>query len=186
LRATLKARALQEGWEALHAFLASIDPAAAARIQPQDSQRIQRALEVYMLTGKTISAWQAENTSPLLGYRVHNLALIPSDRARLHERIAQRFQQMLELGLIEEVRRLYDRGDLSAELPSIRSVGYRQVWAYLSGQISEEEMREKAIVATRQLAKRQITWLRSWPDVTVLDSESDTIYAQAAEWLRRI
>jgi tRNA dimethylallyltransferase len=185
LRATLKARAAVEGWEALHAYLASVDAKAALRIQPRDSQRIQRALEVYLLTGKTITAWQRENTSPLSGYRVHTLALIPSDRARLHERIAARFEQMLHQGLVQEVRDLYERGDLFEDLPSIRSVGYRQLWAYLAGEMTLEEAKEKAVIATRQLAKRQLTWLRSWPEMTALDSASATIYREAAAWLKR-
>ncbi|SRR5579883_3003737 len=186
LRAQLQMRADVEGWQALHANLAKVDPIAAKRIHPQDSQRIQRALEVYELTGKTITAWQVEETSPLSHYRLYSLALIPSDRARLHQRIALRFRQMLAQGFVAEVEDLYHRGDLSADLPSIRSVGYRQAWAYLSGEINETEMQEQAIAATRQLAKRQLTWLRSWPEVILFDSEADDIVGKVAKRIEQI
>ena len=171
LRAELKARAEKEGWESVHAELMRVDPIASNRIHPRDSQRIQRALEVYRLTGKTITDWQRDDTSPLSNYRVHNFIIAPADRSRLHDRIALRFQQMLELGLVDEVRQLYERGDLSPDLPSIRSVGYRQVWEYLDGKITYEQMIEKAIAATRQLAKRQLTWLRPWPNAQWFDSD---------------
>lgn len=182
LRTALQHRANQEGWEALHASLAQVDPDAARRIEPRDSQRIQRALEVYTLTGKTISAWQAQDTNPLSQYRVYNLGLMPSDRTALHERIALRFKKMLADGFVGEARRLYERGDLSPDLPSMRSVGYRQMWEYFSGECTYEEMRENAITATRQLAKRQMTWLRSWPEITLFDSESGTVYADVMKW----
>lgn len=166
LRAQLQARIDLEGLAVLHAELAQIDPAAAARIHPNDSQRIQRALEVFLLTGKTITAMQLEDTSPLSAYAMHNLAIAPALRSTLHERIALRFDQMLEMGFLHEVEGLYARSDLSIDLPSIRSVGYRQAWEYLSGAISHTAMRDMAIAATRQLAKRQLTWLRTWPEVT--------------------
>lgn len=165
LRAALTARAEREGWEVLHAELAKVDPAAAEKIHSNDAQRIQRALEVYRLTGQPISSLQIQEQSSLLSdYDVRQFALMPSDRAMLHERIAKRFDLMLKQGLLEEVKSLMARGDLSPELPSIRSVGYRQVWDYLSGKIDEATMRDAAIAATRQLAKRQMTWLRSWPN----------------------
>ena len=170
LRATLEERAAKEGWESLHQELAKIDSKAALRIHPNDSQRIQRALEVYQLSGRTMTEWQETETNPLQQYSLLNFAIAPSERAILHQRIEQRFDQMLKEGFVEEVEQLYHRGDLSADLPSIRSVGYRQVWEYLAGQVSKSEMREKAIAATRQLAKRQLTWLRSWPDVHWLES----------------
>lgn len=173
LRADLLAEAVAKGWDVLHEQLRQIDPLAANRIHPRDAQRIQRALEVYLLTGKTITAIQAENTNPLSAYQVHNLALMPSQRATLHERIALRFDQMLAQGFLDEVNRLYARGDLTVDMPSIRSVGYRQAWEYLAGNVALPEMREKAIAATRQLAKRQITWLRTWPDVAMFDTEGD-------------
>jgi tRNA dimethylallyltransferase len=179
VRAELQARAEREGWNELHAWLASVDSDAASRIKPQDGQRIQRALEVFMLTGKTISSWQTEDTSPLSDYRVINIVLAPHERARLHQRIAQRFALMLEQGFEDEVRRLYMRGDLTSELPSIRSVGYRQMWAFLSGEISHAEMCDQAVAATRQLAKRQMTWLRSWPEAMWLDADSQAIIDQA-------
>lgn len=168
LREELRLRGEQEGWPTLHAELAKIDSAAAQRINPQDSQRIQRALEVYQLAGKSISELQQSDTSPLAHYHVLNIALMPSDRALLHARIAQRFDMMLAAGFEEEVRGLFARADLHIGLPSIRSVGYKQMWQHLAGEITHDEMREQAIVATRQLAKRQITWLRSWPNVVTL------------------
>ncbi len=152
LRAVLTARAEQDGWAALHADLAQVDPAAAARIHTNDAQRIQRALEVYQLTGKSITELQQTDTAPLAGYDVLQLALMPSSRERLHQRIAERFHLMLEQGFIDEVKKLVERGDLSAELTSIRSVGYRQVWDYLAGNMDENTMQESAIAATRQLA----------------------------------
>lgn len=175
IRETLQTRAKKEGWETLHSELQQVDPISAARIHPNDSQRIQRALEVFMLTNKPISTWQAEDTSPLANYHLQQFALAPTERIRLHERIALRFDQMLEQGFIGEVRQLYERGDLSPDLPSLRSVGYRQAWDYLAGTISYEQMREQAIAATRQLAKRQLTWLRSWPDLVWLDSEDEKL-----------
>lgn len=183
VRAELQAQAEKEGWESLHMQLASIDPAAAQRINSQDAQRIQRALEVYRLTGKTITSLQLEDTQPLSGYHIHNLALAPADRARLHERIALRFDQMLNAGFIEEVKQLFDRGDLTPDMSSIRSVGYRQAWDYLAGLSHYADMREKAIVATRQLAKRQMTWLRSWPEVECLDADSERVVDQASKLL---
>lgn len=186
LRAELQEKANREGWESLHAMLANVDPAAAARIHVKDSQRIQRALEVYQLSGKTMTAWQKEETSPLSGYDVHNLALIPSDRAQLHARIAKRFSQMLEEGLIEEVSLLFERGDLTPDLPSIRSVGYRQVWDYLSGKLTIDAMQDQAIAATRQLAKRQLTWLRTWKPIDFLDSESPMKLEQVVGILDKI
>jgi len=172
VREALRLRAEQQGWEALHSELAQVDPDAARRISASDSQRIQRALEVYHLTGKNITSWQSEETIPLRDYRCYHLALMPDDRAQLHERIAIRFQQMLDKGLVDEVKSLYQRGDLSPDLPSIRSVGYRQVWEYLAGRITFDQMREQAIIATRQLAKRQLTWLRSWPDLMKIDHDA--------------
>lgn len=175
VRAEIKARAERDGWEKLHAELTQIDPIAAARININDAQRIQRAIEVFRLTGKSISSWQAKDTNPLSEYTVINIGLMPSNRELLHQRIAQRFDEMLAQGLLDEVKQLYARGDLTADLPSIRSVGYRQVWNYLAGNITKEQMREQAITATRQLAKRQMTWLRSWLDIILLDSEANDL-----------
>jgi tRNA dimethylallyltransferase len=184
IRANLEARASVEGWEALHAELAIIDKTAADRIHPNDSQRIQRALEVYLLSGKTITAWQATDTNALSGMRVFSFAIAPTERALLHARIAERFDLMLAQGFMEEVKGLMNRGDLSEALPSIRSVGYRQAWAHLSGEVGFEIMREQAIAATRQLAKRQLTWLRTWPGVQWLASEDEGRLAKASVQLQ--
>lgn len=170
IRAALDAEAARDGWPALHARLQQVDPIAAARIPPHDSQRLQRALEVWMLTGKTLTQCHAEQApAEALPWRMHWLAIAPPDRALLHQRIALRFDQMLSDGLLDEVRALRARGDLHLGLPSMRSVGYRQAWQYLEGDFDLSELRERGLAATRQLAKRQLTWLRSFPDVTWLD-----------------
>ncbi|RDI41507.1 tRNA (adenosine(37)-N6)-dimethylallyltransferase MiaA [Aquicella lusitana] len=187
LRAELQAKAERFGWEALHAELMRIDPAAANRIHPHDAQRIQRALEVYRLTGRSITDQQATDTHPLADYAIRYIGLVPGDRARLHVRIAERFQGMLEQGLLDEVRYLYERGDLTADLPSIRSVNYRQVWEYFSGQTTYSQMCERAVAATRQLAKRQLTWLRSWqPAVMAVDSESPDLIEKVTVFLKNL
>jgi len=165
VRARLEAEAREEGWQRLHDRLAEVDPASAERIHPNDPQRLQRALEVYELTGRPLSELWQEQGEARLPYRAVKLVVAPEDRADLHRRIALRFGKMLEQGLIEEVEALYRRGDLHSELPSIRCVGYRQVWQYLAGELSRDEMSEKGVVATRQLAKRQFTWLRSERDL---------------------
>lgn len=182
LRAELTAQAEKLGWSSMHARLAKIDSEAAARIHPNDAQRIQRALEVYELTGKNITAWQQDN-SPIRSYDFCNIAIAPSDRAILHARIEQRFSEMLEQGLVEEVQALFARGDLTLEMPAMRSVGYRQVWEYLEGKYSFEEMRTKGIAATRQFAKRQLTWLRTWPKLQWFDSEAPDLQQQVAAFL---
>ncbi|WP_232020694.1 tRNA (adenosine(37)-N6)-dimethylallyltransferase MiaA [Methylocaldum marinum] len=148
------------GWGKLHRELVRVDPEAAARIHPNDPQRIQRALEVYRATGVPLSVLCAETRSPPLPFDLIKLILAPLSRAALHERIRLRFLAMIELGLVGEVRALYERSDLHADLPSIRAVGYRQVWAYLEGEYDLETMIERGIIATRQFAKRQLTWLR--------------------------
>ncbi len=158
------------GWPALHAELARVDPVAAARIHPRHSQRIQRALEVFRVAGTPMSQLQASpsqlgSESGSEAIRWVQLAVAPSKRGVLHERIAARFETMLATGFIEEVAALMGRGDLNADMPSMRAVGYRQVWDYLAQRTSHAEMVEKARAATRQLAKRQLTWLRSWPDL---------------------
>ncbi|HVN46750.1 MAG TPA: tRNA (adenosine(37)-N6)-dimethylallyltransferase MiaA [Steroidobacteraceae bacterium] len=161
LRAELDARALREGWPALHAELSRYDPEAAARIAPNDAQRIQRALEVCLTSGQPISKLQRETVSPLAGYPVRYTALVPADKAQLHERLGQRFAAMMEAGFLEEVRGLYLRGDLTSRHSSMRAVGYRQLWAHLQGEYDLTEAVRRGIAATRQLAKRQLTWLRS-------------------------
>ncbi len=160
IRARLDEQGKQEGWPAMHARLAAIDPVSAQRINENDPQRIQRALEVYEITGLSMSELMAEGRTRSLPYPVEKILLMPQDRSELHARIKQRFQAMLERGLVDEVRRLYDRGDLSLDLPSMRLVGYRQVWRYLAGETDHDTMVEHAVVATRQLAKRQMTWFR--------------------------
>ncbi len=175
IRAEIEAEAQRIGWQALHDELVRIDPVAGARIHPNDPQRLSRALEVYRISGKTLTDLtrvQGEG----LPYRVHQFAIAPADRSLLHERIERRFDLMLAQGFEEEVRALRARGDLTPDLPSIRCVGYRQMWDYLAGELEYDEMRYRGIVATRQLAKRQMTWLRGWPDVTWLGSgESDNL-----------
>lgn len=171
IRAELEAEAAVSGWQVLHQQLAQVDPVAAARIHPNDPQRINRALEVYRITGQTLTALTAHSGSPL-PFAVKQFAIAPTDRAVLHQRIALRFKQMLADGFEQEVKYLLSRGDLHPQLPAIRCVGYRQMWDYLTGQIDYVEMQEQGIAATRQLAKRQLTWLRSWPDLVWLKSEA--------------
>ena len=168
IRAELDAEAGRLGWPALHARLADVDAPAAARIHPNDAQRIQRALEVFAVAGEPISVLQARTRSPL-DREFICAALIPQDRARLHQALAQRFDAMMAAGLLDEVRTLFARGDLSAEHPAIRAVGYRQLWSYLVGAYSIETAVARAVAATRQLAKRQMTWLRSMPNIQVRD-----------------
>ncbi|RBJ81574.1 tRNA (adenosine(37)-N6)-dimethylallyltransferase MiaA [Pseudomonas sp. MWU12-2534b] len=180
VRAELEQEAQYLGWQALHDQLAAVDPESAARIHPNDPQRLTRALEVYRVSGLTMTAHRqrqlAQSTEAgasghgQLPYTVANLAIAPANRQVLHQRIAQRFTQMLEQGFIDEVVALRSRSDLHAGLPSIRAVGYRQVWDYLDGKLTSAEMQERGIIATRQLAKRQFTWLRSWADLQWLDS----------------
>jgi len=184
LRKELEAEAAARGWPALHAELAAVDPATAARLAPNDSQRIGRALEVFRLSGTPMSAL-LDRVQSELPYRVLQLALIPSDRAVLHQRIAARFDAMLAEGLIDEVDTLRRRYALNADLPSMRAVGYRQAWAYLDGEVDLKDLREQGIAATRQLAKRQLTWLRSWPDVVELDCLADDLGAQAMDLVAR-
>ncbi len=161
IRADIMKQAQAEGWPAVHQKLAEVDPVTAARLKPTDSQRLQRALEVYYVTGQPLSALHEQQEVQTLPYNVIEFALLPKERTILHERIERRFDLMLANGFIEEVRALKARDDLHLDLPAIRSVGYRQVWEYLDGLYDAEEMRFRAIVATRQLAKRQHTWLRS-------------------------
>ena len=164
VRKQIEALAAERGWETVHAELKKVDPESAARIHANDPQRLQRALEVFLLTGKSLTALHQENHDPAeLPCRLCFVAIQPTDRAVLHNRIAERFRRMLSEGLIEEVRVLYERGDLNLSMSSMKSVGYRQVWQYLAGEFTHGEMIEKSIVATRQLAKRQLTWLRGWP-----------------------
>ncbi|MCI7480596.1 tRNA (adenosine(37)-N6)-dimethylallyltransferase MiaA [[Pasteurella] aerogenes] len=161
VRSEIEAKAAQFGWAALHQELAKIDPVSAQRINPNDSQRINRALEVFYLSGQTLTALSAQK-SEALPYHIDQFAIAPQDRSLLHQRIEWRFHKMIEQGFQQEVEKLYSRGDLHPDLPSIRCVGYRQMWEYLRGDYNHEEMVFRGICATRQLAKRQITWLRGW------------------------
>ena len=169
IRDEITQQAQRLGWSKLHDELRGVDPISGERIHPNDPQRITRALEVYRSTGKTLTHWQQQEGEKC-PYNIAQFAIAPADRAVLHERIATRFDLMLEQGFENEVVKLYERSDLHEDLPSVRSVGYRQMWQYLDGQLSYAEMRERGIIATRQLAKRQLTWLRGWEQVTWLDT----------------
>lgn len=182
VRVRLGAEGEAQGWAALHARLAEVDPAAAARIHPNDPQRIQRALEVYELSGVPMSTLQTGGDGERFPYAPLKLVLSPPERERLHVRIAGRFRRMLEEGLVDEVRALYERGDLDPALPSLRAVGYRQVWQFLAGEIDCDEMERRAIIATRQFAKRQLTWLRAEPDARWFDSEAADLLATVLKY----
>jgi tRNA dimethylallyltransferase len=168
LRADIERRAAVSGWPALHAELATVDPLAAARIRPRDAQRIQRALEVFHASGRPISEWQRATQGTAARFDWHRFALLPADRVALRARLAGRFEAMMASGLLAEVRALHARGDLSAAHPSMRAVGYRQLWNHLDGHVSLERACEQAVVATAQLAKRQLTWLRAELDLVAL------------------
>ncbi|WP_415914439.1 tRNA (adenosine(37)-N6)-dimethylallyltransferase MiaA [Paraburkholderia sp. J67] len=191
MRAQLDADAARDGWPALHARLAEVDPPTAARLAPNDSQRIQRALEIFMLTGQPMSTLlaaprQAATDDEAARYRFVPIALEPSDRGVLHKRIEQRFDAMLAGGLLDEVKALRARGDLDADLPSMRCVGYRQAWEYLDGEIDYATMRDKGVFATRQLCKRQLTWLRAMPERIVIDCCAADLTAQAVAAVERV
>jgi tRNA dimethylallyltransferase len=171
VRRVLEVKAEESGWQALHQQLAQIDPTSAKRIHPNDPQRLIRALEVYLLTNRSMTDLMATKSDPI-PYNIKQFCIAPDDRKVLHQRIAQRFQLMVDTGFQAEVEQLKDRGDLHLNLPSIRCVGYRQMWQYLDGDYDFNEMREKSIAATRQLAKRQLTWLRSWENIHPLDTFS--------------
>ncbi|MCD5971044.1 tRNA (adenosine(37)-N6)-dimethylallyltransferase MiaA [Pseudomonas quasicaspiana] len=193
VRAELEAQAAAHGWQALHDQLAAVDPVSAARIHPNDPQRLIRALEVYRVSGLSMTAHREQQSAqttdaaasgrPQLPYTVANLAIAPADRKVLHGRIASRFSTMLDQGFLDEVLALRSRGDLHAGLPSIRAVGYRQVWDHLDGKLTWAEMQERGIIATRQLAKRQFTWLRSWDDLHWLDSLASDNLPRALKYL---
>jgi tRNA dimethylallyltransferase len=173
IRDDLEQRAAKEGWPSLYAELQLVDPQTASRLHPNHSQRIQRALEVYQLTGEPMSALQGEPVGGLAQqYDFRQIALIPQNRSLLHQRIEQRFEAMMALGFAEEVQGLYERGDLHSNLPAVRSVGYRQLWDYCAGDCSLQDAVEKAVIATRQLAKRQLTWLRNWPQAIEIKADN--------------
>ena len=181
VRARLDTRAADEGWPALHAELARLDPATAARLDPTDSQRIQRALEVYELSGRPISALQGARREPA-GLGFLSLALVPHDRAELHRRIANRFDAMLAAGLVDELSGLRRRFRLDASMPSMRCVGYRQAWQFIDGVCDRDELRARGAAATRQLARRQLTWLRSLQE-TAFDAYAPRVADDVAGWL---
>ncbi len=169
LRAQIDIEAAEKGWPALHAELAQHDPETAARLKPTDAQRIQRAVEVVRLTGRTLGSFFAEQAAKASPYRYLSLALYPEDRAQLHHRIEQRFDQMLAEGLVDEVVALREKYRLEAGLPSMRCVGYRQVWEMLEDEIPRSELRDRGVFATRQFAKRQFTWLKGMKDLRIVD-----------------
>ena len=184
VRARIDAEAAVCGWPALHAELAKVDASTAERLRPSDAQRIQRALEIYRVTGKPMSQLLGR-TKSALPFRLLELALVPSDRAELHRRIESRFDAMLERGLVEELRALRERHTLRPGLPSMRCVGYRQAWQHLEGEFGRNELRDRGIFATRQLAKRQLTWLRAMKTVRSFDCLAEDLDAEALDYVRR-
>jgi len=184
VRARIDAEAAVCGWPAMHAELAKIDASTAMRLKPNDAQRIQRALEIYRVTGKPMSRLLGQTRSAL-PFRLLELALVPSDRGELHRRIEFRFDAMLEQGLVEELRALRERYALRPGLPSMRCVGYRQVWQHVEGEFGRDELRDRGIFATRQLAKRQLTWLRAMKTVRSFDCLAEDLDAEALDYVRR-
>jgi len=193
IRAGIQAEAENLGWPAMHAVLRQVDPLTAARLAPADSQRISRALEVFRISGKALSSFHQLNVAPaepansnaLHWANAPLLSLEPTDRSWLHKRIEQRFDDMLSNGFLDEVKDLRARGDLTPDLPAMRCVGYRQAWEALDGTLPMSELRDRGVFATRQLAKRQITWLRSLPQRTVLEAEGEKVLKQALAWVDR-
>jgi tRNA dimethylallyltransferase len=185
VRLVIDTMADEQGWPAVHAKLAAVDPETAARLAPNDAQRIQRALEIYHLTGKPMAELLKKPKYVYFPYRPLRIALVPGDRAVLHARIAERFDAMLNAGLVEELQALREEYGLESDMPSMRSVGYRQAWQYLEGELDRTALREHGIAATRQLAKRQLTWLRSLEDITTFDTSDSDVQAMAVEYVRR-
>ena len=193
VRAGIQAEAENLGWPAMHEVLRQVDPLTAARLAPADSQRISRALEVFRISGKALSSFHQLNVAPakpansnaLHWANAPLLSLEPTDRSWLHKRIEQRFDDMLSNGFLDEVKDLRARGDLTPDLPAMRCVGYRQAWEALDGTLPMSELRDRGVFATRQLAKRQITWLRSLPQRTVLEAEGENVLKQALAWVDR-
>lgn len=188
IRARIEQLAAEQGWPAVHDWLARVDPETAARLHPNDPQRVQRALEVYLVSGQPLSEFHRSqpdsgDSDKTLPFNLVFFAIATEDRAVLHDRIARRFRQMLADGLLEEVRELYRRDDLREDLPSIKSVGYRQVWQYLDGRTDYDQMVERSIIATRQLAKRQLTWLRSWENLFSLNGTQAHSIANVLNYL---
>ncbi len=186
VRAALDEQSVSIGWPALHAKLAQVDPETAALLKPNDAQRIQRALEVYQLSGQPMSALFKQQNKYPLPYHVMQIALIPSERSKLHARIATRFVAMLKLGLVDELLALKEKYSLHPNLPSMRCVGYRQAWQLLAGEINETELLDKGIAATRQLAKRQLTWLRGMPEIIEFDCLTHNLAQQVIAAVRQL
>lgn len=186
IRQELESRASLIGWPAMHAELHTIDPVTAARLSTNDSQRIQRALEIWLIRGKPMSALLTATEQTDRPVATVTLSLEPGERSDLHHRIALRFDEMLREGLVDEVKKLYARGDLHPNLPSIRCVGYRQIWSMLAGDTNAAQAREQAIAATRQLAKRQLTWLRSLPERITIDAYANNAVAQTLERVNKL
>lgn len=186
IRDRLVQEAEQHGWDYLHQRLQQVDPQAAERIHPNDPQRMQRALEVYELTGRSMTELWQEQEKQKLPYNVVQLCVMPQERKTLHERIEKRFHIMLEQGFENEVRQLWERGDLNLQMPSMRCVGYRQMWEYFDGVWSYDEMVEKGIIATRQLAKRQVTWLRSWDNLNTFETGDPNLIKNTLKLLEGI
>ncbi|HEB93109.1 MAG TPA: tRNA (adenosine(37)-N6)-dimethylallyltransferase MiaA [Gammaproteobacteria bacterium] len=184
VRAGLAAEAAAQGWPALHARLATVDPRAAARIEASDPQRILRALEVFELSGEPLSAWFEKPLDNALPFHPVKLVLAPSDRTVLHERIARRFRWMLDAGLLDEVRCLRERDDLHADLPAMRAVGYRQAWSYLIGDMDYDALLERGVIATRQLAKRQFTWLRKEQNAAWFEPRDEELLGKVLKYLQ--
>jgi tRNA dimethylallyltransferase len=185
VRLVIDTMAQEAGWAAVHEKLASVDPETAARLDPNDSQRIQRALEIYYITGKTMRELLEKPKYVYFPYTPIRIALMPSDRLELHERIDHRFRMMLESGFVEEVRKLREEYSLEATMPSMRCVGYRQAWQHLNGEIGVEDLVSQGVAATRQLAKRQLTWLRALEDVTVFDCLEENVSGRVLDYVRR-
>lgn len=179
VRERILALADAQGWPAIHQRLQEVDPVSAERLNPNDSQRLQRALEVFEVSGRTMTELWAEQEAQKPDFPIVPMAVMPKERSELHERIEMRFDIMLEQGFVDEVRQLWDRGDLTLQMPSVRCVGYRQVWEYFSETWDYETMRFKGIVATRQLAKRQVTWLRGWENLTWMDTHDPKLLSNA-------
>lgn len=186
VRAQLEADAERLGWAAMHARLAEVDPVSAQRIHPNDPQRIQRALEVFAISGSSMTELISSRPRETLQYQTWKFTVAPAEKSVLHERIARRFGSMLEQGFIDEVEGLYQRGDLDLDMPAVRTVGYRQIWHFLQGNCPREEAIEKAIIATRQLAKRQMTWLRGDKEAECLDSTSANLLKSVLKKLKDI
>jgi tRNA dimethylallyltransferase len=183
IRKAIESEAAEKGWQTLHEKLAKVDPVSAKRIHQNDPQRLTRALEVYRITGNTLTQLTEIKGDKLTG-NILQLAITPQERSTLHERISLRYQQMIDMGFEAEVIKLRARGDLHQDLPSIRCVGYRQMWQYLDGEFDHDEMIFRGVCATRQLAKRQLTWLRNWPDLHWLTTDDDTNLAQVLTLLK--